>query len=442
MTDSLQARLLWAGAIVLGLALLGTGLALDLAFRESAVAAQQERLRGHAYTLLAALSVDTAAIAVDAPLPEPRFARPRSGLYAWVVTPDDGAVWRSRSTRGAARPAPRPVAPGAVVNRTVDGHFRLQYGVSWEEPGQPMRRFTLVIEEDAAAVNGQVAAFRRTLWGWLLGGVLVSLLALTFTLRRTLSPLRRVAADLDHMERGRRSHLPDDYPAEIRRLTRSINHRIDAERARGERFRRNLDDLAHSLKTPLAVLRTALASADAGSRHEASDQLDRINASLDYHVRRGGAGTAAAGTGVAVLPVARRLADALGKVHADRGLALDITGADAATVAVGEDDLMELLGNLMDNACKWARSSVTVTIAEPAGEPPRVAITVTDDGPGIPPARRVAVLERGTRDDESVPGEGIGLSVVQAVIDACGGDLWIDDATGGGTRVVARLPAR
>jgi two-component system sensor histidine kinase PhoQ len=444
---SLHKRLLLVAAAVLAGFLLTVGAVLDNAFRSGAEQAQHDRLRGAVFTILAAVDVSDSSVTVPGSLPNPRLALPESGLYAWLMDSKGRTVWRSRSALGQPVPKAQPLPPGDTrfAHADTGDRFTLGYGVAWEVPDEPVRRFTVVVAESPNAYFDQIAAFRRSLWGWLGAGALLLLIAQWAALRWTLSPLRQVTRELADVERGRRDALSETYPSEITRLTHNLNTLIHAERDRSRRYRESLDNLAHSLKTPLAVLRGALRSRRSEELEAAADQIQRIDRSIDYHVRRGAAaGRSRMAAGIPLQPVTQRLVRALERAYGEKNVSCTIAVDETLRFAGEEDDLMELLGNVLDNAWKWCRSSIRVEGRKSAhGNAAGAAlrIVVSDDGPGIPEPVRDRVTARGMRLDQQVPGEGIGLSVVRELVEAYAGRLSIEAADGGGTRIVMDLPA-
>ncbi|WP_435103242.1 ATP-binding protein [Arhodomonas sp. AD133] len=438
MTGSLHRRLLLTAAAVTLAFTIITGVALDQAFRQSALAAQRERLLGHVHTLLAAVDVGDAGVTLVNALPEPRLSRPGSGLYAWLLDANGEVSWHSRSTLGRDLPQPGPVPAGTMRFQRVDSVFRLDYGVLWEPANGPPHRFSVTVAESPATFVTQTSGFRRTLFGWLALGAIALLAGLGLTVHWGLAPLRRVAREVADMNEGGRDALASDYPREIALLTDNINALAESERERTRRYRHGLDNLAHSLKTPLAVLRSALASRRDDDLEVAAAQVERIDRSLDYHVRRTGAGSLHASERTPVTPVIERLVRVLEHARTQTPRAVTIDCPVPLAYSGTEDDLMEIAGNLVDNAWKYARSEIRVsTEADDAGT---FRLTVEDDGPGIPAAVRDAVTRRGVRLDEHTPGEGIGLAVVGELVAAAGGTLSIDASPLGGTRVHVKLP--
>jgi two-component system sensor histidine kinase PhoQ len=441
---SLNARVTLGAALVLAVFLLLSALALERAFRDSARSARQERLLAQVYLLMAAAEVDAhGKLTLGSGPSEPRLDQPGSGLYAVITDGGSDVVWQSRSTLSVDAPHGAPLAAGVQrFEETDDGAFFLQsFGVSWATAGGSFP-FTFNVAEDLTAYREQLAVYRRALGTWL--GVMALLLlgAQWAILRWGLRPLRHVAEELTRLERGEQERIAGNYPSEVQRLTENLNALLAHERAQQKRYRDALADLAHSLKTPLALVRAALKEtgrSDAQTRalDEQVEQMDRI---VGYQLQR--ASTAGRGGLRAPLPVrpaVERLLAALGKVHAARPIATEIAADPSVRFRGDEGDLTELLGNLLDNAFKWARSRVRVTATAGSGA---LTLCIEDDGPGIAPEHAQHVLERGVRADQSVPGQGIGLAVVRDIVEAYGGEVRIERSDLGGARVSLVLPAR
>ncbi len=443
---SLTTRLLLAASLVLVGALGATGLILDTAFRASARTAVQDRLQGHIYTLLAAADIlDDGQLFVPDSMPEPRFSRPGSGLYARID--GDGYEWSSPSVAGEAMDWPETtLAPGQqrflgplALNETRA--FVLQLGIAWElESGE--RRFTIRAAESVAAFADQVSAFRRTLWLWL-GAVAVGLLAVQgLVLRWSLRPLRSVSADLHQVERGDETTLAGRYPSELRGLTDHLNRFIRRERRTLQRYRNSLGDLAHSLKTPLAVLRSGAEGQETPDQTDVLTQVERMDDIVAYQLQR--ASTSGHLTFARPLPVIEcvgPIVESLEKVHADKGVVCEFD-IDETTQFFGErGDLMEVLGNLIENAFKWCHQRVVIGASSlPGGTRPGCRLWVDDDGPGMAPELSQELFQRGVRGDERVQGHGIGLSMVRDIVEAYDGRIAVSRAPINGARITITFP--
>lgn len=440
---SLNARIILAASLVLAIFLALTGIALDHAFRDSARAAREERLQGQLYLLIAAAEVDEAGrLAMPEQLQEPRFGQPGSGLYATI---DDGrgkTRWRSQSALNVGLPADVLLAAGerrfAELPSANGVHFFVyRMGVSWSE-GKRKFAFTFSVAEDLAAFNTQLAHYRRSLWGWLGAMALLLLLAQAVLLRWGLRPLRRVAAEIRAIEGGEKERLGSDYPPELKALTENLNGLLQRERAQQQRYRDALGDLAHSLKTPLAVMRGALSekSSLAATVAEESEKMQRI---VDYQLQRAatmGPSSPLAAT-LEIRPLAERIIASLDKVYRDKAIRAEVHLDKAPGFRGDRGDLLELLGNLLDNAYKWSASRVKLSVWTEEG---KITLLVEDDGPGIPPADIERILQRGARADQATPGQGIGLAVVASIVQAYGGEIAIGSSTLGGAGITIRLP--
>lgn len=430
---SLQTRLLWAASLALAVFLGGTGYSLEQAYRKSVLQAMHDRLESYVYTYLSGTDVskDGEIILPEFP-PDPRFDRPQSGLYAGIV--GKNIRWRSASTLGRELPFDEVLEPGrthwdtSATASNVGGIYRFSRGVTYEVPNGGEVQLTFHIAENDASFNRQVTVFRQTLLTQLGGAALVLFLVQLLMLRWSLGPLRAVAQDLARVEQGERERLPDRYPRELSPLTIGINDVIDSEREQRTRYRNTLGDLAHSLKTPLAVIRNELESGTdpAATRQVLSEQVRRMDDIVAYQLAR----AAAAGHATFSAPIeierhAESIVVGLEKVYADRGVFCEFDIEPGARFYGEKGDLLELLGNLLENAFKWARSRVLLSVRshQVPGRRPSLSIVVEDDGPGIPDDKVPLLLQRGVRGDQRVQGHGIGMSIVQDIVKSYRGEL-------------------
>ena len=457
---SLQGRSLAAASCVLA-AFLGLAFfALDRAFYQAAESALRERLQGYIYSYLAAADTTRGGSLIPPEVgPDPRFDRPvPSGLYAGIVgdkilgAKDD--EWRSPSATARDLPFAAQLAAGDVtfngpLDTTSGQLFVLAQGVDWNAGAKNELHLTFYVAEEVSGLRNQVDVYRRTLAIWLGGIAVVLLLLLVVVLRWSLAPLRKVVADLARVERGTQERLARVYPAELSGLTASLNNFIDAERDRLSRYRNTLSDLAHSLKTPLAVVRSQLESGgDAKElRWTVLEQVGRMDEIIAYQLSR--AATSGQRTFAAPLPLepyAEEIVRSLEKVYASKGILCEFDLDAAARFHGDQGDLMELLGNVVENAFKWANKRVLLSarvLAVAGSRRAGMDLVVEDDGPGIPDESIEHLLQRGVRGDERVQGHGIGLAIVQDILKAYGGELTVTRSpTLGGTRFAMRFGAR
>jgi two-component system sensor histidine kinase PhoQ len=446
MNLSLQARLLLAAMLVLMIFTGLTGLVLDKAFRQSAEAAMQDRLQGYLYALLAAVDVDANGIPrFSRNLPDARFEQPGSGLYAHVSRPDQDVALTTPSLLGIQLPPLQsiPVGQYQYDNIVIDKepHYRLAYRVRWEvTPGYDVP-LDLQVSVDLQSYTQQITTYRRNLWGWLGAAVILLLLVQAWILHWSLKPLRKVASDLALIEAGKAERLGGRYPKELQQLTDKLNDLLDHTRSQLKRYRDSLGNMAHSLKTPLAILANVLSLKPTNSATpvEAQEQLQRIRQIIDYQLQRAAAaGQASLGTSTQLNPLADKIINAMQKVYAEKALRFENLIATELTCQCDEGDVMEVLGNLIENACKWSQQQIIIS-AKPR-EGGGVEIRIEDDGPGIPAAVREQVLQRGQRADPTTAGHGIGLAMVQEIVLLYGGNLKIETSRLGGAAIIIQLP--
>ncbi len=433
---SLSARVSLSAATVLAIFIALTALALERAFEESAISAMRERLYGQLYVVMSGAEVsDSGMLAMPGHLAEARLEQPGSGLYARIGDGKGETRWQSASAVGLDLPPP-PAKSEGLVRLPFDGqdYFLVVLDIEWETvEGSVPLRFSVM--QDPTLFNEQMQRYRHSLWGWLGAMAVLLLLALAGALAWGLRPLRTVAGEVRAVEAGEQEGLQRDYPKEIRRLTDNINTLLNHERATQARYKNALADLAHSLKTPLAVLRGLR---DSERSPQIDEQVARMDNIVQYQLQRAAtAGRSALGGSIDATPVAERLLTTLKKVYHDKAVSVDQQLNPAARFRGDEGDLMELLGNLLDNAWKWAAGRIALRLEN---EGQALLINVEDDGPGIDAARAEQVLTRGVRLDETTPGHGIGLPMVRDIVEAYAGTLTIDRSELGGARIAVRLP--
>jgi two-component system sensor histidine kinase PhoQ len=308
---------------------------------------------------------------------------------------------------------------------------------------------TVHVAESASSLDAQLDVFRRTLLVYLGGLGALLLLLLLATLRWSLRPLRSVSADLTRVERGERERLSDDYPLELSRLAANINQFIDSERVHLARYRNTLADLAHSLKTPLAVMRNQLDSGESGEelRWTVLEQVGRMDQIVAYQLSRAAAsGHTTFAAPIPLGPPAEEVVASLEKVYAERRILCEFDIDPQARFYGEHGDLLELLGNLLENAFKWARQRVLLTVHSRSARDKRrggLEVVIEDDGPGIPEDQVEHLLQRGVRGDERVQGHGIGLAIVQDLVRAYRGSLEVARSKAlGGAAFTLRFGAR
>lgn len=396
------------------------------------------RLEHDAESLLAGLQVEEAGgLRLDATHVAPVYDRPFSGHY-FVISGERGEV-RSRSLHGEDLPGRAPETPGVV-----------RISEAWGPRGQPLlvraethvvsgRPVGLMVAEDLTPVREHLA--RMHLW-FSVGTLAVMGLLLLIqgvVVRWGLSPLERVREDCLRLESGEVGRLCEDVPLEVRPLVNEVNRLLGVMNQRLERSRNALGNLAHAIKTPLTLLAHAL-DERGGERlgPDVRQGVAKIQEVVDHELAR--ARLAGRSSSTESFAPARELPDlveVMRRAHAGRALDFELQVPEGLAFRGDRQDLLELFGNLLDNAAKWARERVVLRVSEGAG----LAFTVEDDGPGIPGERLGELSGRGVRLDESVPGHGIGLPIVREIVDHYGGSLAFSRSQAlGGLRAEVRLP--
>lgn len=449
---SLSARLLASVSALLIVFFGITILALDSVFRDLSERALRDRLEVQVMALLSASEEDTGSLQ-PARLPDARFDNPGSGLYGEILRSDGYPSWRSNSLTGTGLEFPVRLKSGErrfAELRDAEGQvvLALSMGIDWQFGDGAMRPFVYSVAENLEPYYAQLRRFRGGLFGWF--GVLMLLLlgALAILLRRLLAPLRQVEREIEAIDAGTMMELGAGYPRELLGVASKLNALLRSERERLARYRNTLGNLAHSFKTPLAVMRNLLTSSQGRELpigKQLDEQVGRMDDIVKYQLKRAAAsgGILLGAAPVDVRDALEALRSALLKVYIERGIACELAIARACLFNGDREDLTEIAGNLADNAFKWARSRVRI-IAEPISKPTArrdgLRLVIEDDGPGIPPDERTHVLDRGARLDERVSGQGIGLSVVRELVQLNGGTIAIEESPLGGARIEVRLP--
>ncbi len=451
--SSLNARLLISVSVLLLFFFGVTIVVLDTAFRSAGEQSREDVLDGHLMALLAAAEpTDKGELSMPADLHDPRLSSIGSGLYAEIRNSDSVVRWRSKSALGHELPFGTVSQDGSRLfqkESLSDGTplLTLSLSVQWEFPDGELKPFIFQVAESLDSFNAQVARFRQQLFGWFAAVALVMLLAISMLLRRMLRPLRQIETEIGAIEEGKRQSLSGQYPTELRGVARNMNLLIDSERARSDRYKATLDNLAHSLKTPLAAMRALLGQ---GLPEKFSgrfdEQIERMDEIVRYQLRK--PATLATDnlvlTQVSVAKEVDRLVDGMRKVYHDKDPVIETAIDDGMQFRGDKGDFLELAGNLLDNACKWCDSRVRITVRQAVGETgdkSGLVLSVADDGPGIPADAAEALLQRGTRLDESTPGHGIGLAVVKDIARSYGGQLSIQTSDLGGAEITVTISA-
>ena len=445
---SLKGRLLLLSLLFLPLLLILVGISLDQAFTRSLLASQLERLKVQVYLVLGALDFDDKTLEMPASLTEPRYNQLNSGLYALISEPGGRLLWRSPSSL-AIEWDPEVFQQSLGTGQSWFESVRLggrdlfayRLAVIWEHREGEETSMVLTILEDQAAWQAEVSSYRTYLWSALTGIAVAWFLLLLVLIRWGLRPLDRLAGDLEKIEQGQQQHLEGDYPTEVQQLTTRLNQLIHAERQQRERYRNTLADLAHSLKTPLALMRGLIGQGlNPASQNELEAQVTRMDQIIGYQLQRAVmAADQRLLQSLPVEPMLQRLLATLDKVYRNKQMRTSLIQEAELQFLGDERDFLEVFGNILDNAYKYGRSQVQVRVCSNGGANARLCIQVDDDGPGIDPQFASQVTRRGVRADQIQPGQGIGLAVAVDILQSYQGSLRVDRSPLGGARVEVEL---
>ena len=449
--NSLAARLIAAAAIWTMLALAVGGFVLSTAFRNAAQDSFDTRLATDMDGLIAAAEPDPeGGVLLQDRFVNHQFDRVYSGLYYQIkpLAPGPGGQI-SRSLFDQVLNVTDTIKHGAVSYGYASGpenqHLRVLarrvvFPISATPQTDDTRAYTFLVAGDLAAVDAESAAFNGTLiWSFVLLG-LGLVVAVFLQVRVGLLPLRRLKEALARIRDGSAQHLEGKFPAEIAPLATELNSLIEHSNEVVGRARTHVSNLAHFLKTPLSVLASEAEAEPGPLSDQVRRQVDTMRRQVDHYLARARAAGSVnvLGNRTPVAPVLSDLARVLTRIHAERAIAIDWDCPVNIYFRGERQDLEEMAGNLMDNACKWAATQVRVRATRDGA---RFTLAVEDDGPGLSPEDRARVGTRGERLDESVPGSGLGLAIVRDISKLYAGFLVLGASPLGGLQASLTLPA-
>ncbi|HUG63271.1 MAG TPA: HAMP domain-containing sensor histidine kinase [Methylomirabilota bacterium] len=446
-TRSLAFRLVLSATAWSAVALVAAGVLLTELYRTSLERTFDERLEVYQKTIigLIATTPEEEPLAIGS-LGEPRFLLPLTGWYWSVRDADGGTVSASPSLFGDELESPAAPRDGSVGGSTVTG-----------PSGEPVRvlvrrvvfgddrDFDVMVTGSTAELRDDIAGFRLRVFGTLAVFALGLVLAAVVQVRLALKPLDAMRASLAAIREGRAERLEGAFPREIAPLAGELNALIETNGAIVERARAHVGNLAHALKTPLSVMLNEARGESSPLAGKVGEQVAVMRAEVDRYLDRArmAAGRRVVGSSAEVMRSVEAIAKVLARAYPDKALAIDASGPADLKVRAERRDLDELVGNLMDNAAKFGAGRIRVRAGaegDADAARPMVALTVEDDGPGLPPESYAEALGRGRRLDETVPGSGLGLSIVEEIVESYGGRLILGRSDLGGLIVTVRLP--
>lgn len=421
----------------------------------------QEKLTLHTYQLISLGDSDSGRMRLPAQLSEPRFNQQQGALIAFVkeLTDDNQQVevWRSVSAADEQFSFPAPSSGQWFFGRAqgVDGrqYYVSSYNTTWSNASGDKTKYIFTVLEDVDYYLKELSFYRLAIAAGLLCFGLVFLLLQAIILRFGLSPVRKITADVEAMNNGEIESLTGQYPKELKPLTANLNRLVNNERRQRKHYRERMADLSHSLKTPLSVLQGIESDTDEDGKvisrsrvlEVLGKQVSRMSKLVNYQLQRAiPSGVPTVVSAIDVAETSNEIVSALDKVYARASIMIELE-IDQGLVFYGdENDLMEIIGNLLDNAYKHADNLVRLTGSTVLNDmnQPHLVFAVEDDGGGVPNAKRETILQRGVQLDSSEDGQGFGLSIVSDIVSSYQGELTIGDSPLGGALFKATIPTR
>ncbi|MDJ0776582.1 MAG: ATP-binding protein [Gammaproteobacteria bacterium] len=437
---SIKSRLTLVSMVVLVVFMVLTAIALERAVVKRARQAEENGLQLLIYSLLAAVDQTPEGHSITVSrnrLFEPSLVTRSSGLYAHIYDQDKREIWRSESVALGFPPIPGQLETSRwefdIVEHVATPYFRLGLGIVWPDVDNQLRSYDVVVWRNAVDYFEQLTRFRQTLWAWLIITTTLLLVVMYLVMRWSLRPLQLVGREIKAIEDQQQSGFEQRYPDEIAPLTENLNILLKREQFQRQRYRIAMDDLAHSLKTPLAVL-TGLgeqAELDAPRVDTLREQTERMNQIVSYQLQKA---TSESGLRISrpvdLARIVTKLVSALEKVYREKGMRVEVELAERMPLRMDEGDCLEVIGNLLDNAFKYGRQCVRIT-GELADEQ-NMRLSIEDDGGGLGAGEIKRILQRGTRLDEATEGQGIGLAVVADIVESYDIELEFGSSTLGG----------
>ena len=414
--NSLKLRLLLACSLLLLSGLSFTGWTLHNINNNYNAQTEYDRLQSMVYMLLSAFEVDEqdGVVIDDDQIREIRLLQPESGLVA-IITSNNSTLWESTSTTSVDSSIDDPPLTDEWQFNRNNKIATLSYGYEWMNSSESVTRYAISVRDSASPLLTQQQEFSRTLWRSLTVIGLALLLLMFLLLWWGLAPLKKIRSELSQIKQGHEQELSNQFPVEILPLTNSINRFVNHERKQIARFRNSLADLAHSLKTPLAVIK---ADPEVNNHPQVVTQVDQLEKIIHHQLSRAAvSGRRLLAEPVHIKPVANKVIAALQKVYADKNIEYRNHINKDFKIPINTDDLTEVLGILLDNASRYGASQITLSNNDQG------QLMIDDNGPGLSVEEFERLIQRGIRGDTLESGSGIGLAIALDIIEANSGSL-------------------
>ena len=449
--NSLSFRLILSAALWTAIAIVAAGIILTSLYQRTAERTFDENLDNYLNVIVGEITRQWPEEITAVPeLGEPLFGSVYSGWY-WQVSREGAIVARSTSLLFSELAVPEDAAERDeqnLVRYTATGPAdEVIRAIEWSNLINEEARYSIVVSGNATDLRAEIATFRTSVILTLAVFGIVLIVSTFIQIRWGLRPLEQVRRALASLRSGKEARLAGDYPAEIAPLVKELNALLESNQQIIERARTQVGNLAHALKTPLSVITNEVRADKSPLADKVCEQAELMRSQITHYLDRAriAARSDVIGAVTEVPPVIDRMTRAMNRIYGDKGITVRADNLAVVHFKGEQQDLEEIVGNLMDNACKWAKSKVTVAVSRQAGEEEgadgRIAIRIDDDGPGLTPDQRKAATKRGQRLDESKPGSGLGLSIVSDLVGLYGGSFRLDEAPMGGLRAEIVLPA-
>jgi len=441
---SLKQRLTVISSIILFVAFSIIYFATQSAYSLASKSRLQESMTAQVYALIAAANDDQGILFIPDVLRNERLENLSSGLVAYVLAQDGSLVWQSPSS-GLFQTLP-DIKQLLTLQKLTESSFEKREmfwigdSIIWEHENQQEKTYYFIVGEKQTILTSAVDKFKGEVFAWLSMSGVILLVVFVYALNFSLRPLRTAQQQIELVRLGEATNVEGEFPKELVPLTSSVNQLLDSEARQKNRFRDSLGNLAHSLKTPLAILKGEIENKKiTDEKNILKTQIERIDDIVRYQLNRSviSSGRTLVRT-CEVEPEVNKIVAALNKVHQQKNISIEPRIAKGTIFPGDAGDLLELVGNLADNACKWANSRVVISSKIKNNH---FCLYVDDDGLGIKPENREAILNRGKRLDQNTEGQGLGLSIVMDIIKSYRGDIVIEESALGGAlfRVVIPL---
>jgi two-component system sensor histidine kinase PhoQ len=448
---SINSRIIVGATSIVTSFMLLIGITLSNSFYHSAYSALEDSLTGQVYLLMADREFiptnrySNTQILTNKPLPNSKDINSNtySQLSGYITQADGTILWQSTPAIGQLLPPVIPLSKGKIEHGKkvfqqyeANGktYISLSIAIFWDLASE---KFPLIyhISNDLSQLNKKVANYQYSLWTNLIIMSLILFITLFLILRWGLKPLREVEQEIKSVEQGEQELLKNTYPDELIPLTHNINQLIQYERQQQLRYRNALADLAHSLKTPLAIIRGQAYNPEQPDNYinSINDAVARMHSIIEDQLQRAASNTPSPHIQYLQLtPIVHTLIDSMKKIYRDKNIHFELYLEPDIQLKIDEGDFMEILGNILDNACKWCNDKINLSIKTSENT---LLIHITDNGPGIARDMIDQISQRGVRADELTPGHGVGLAIVQDIVDVYEGSIKFSDAETGGLEI-------